>query len=117
MKPIDYRNATFDAIRACLTGQRLRVYDGYRAHGPCTTRELSQFIQISILSVRPRTTELVDLDLVKCLPRRSALAKEGIAPGADPHEGVYAAVPEAAARESFEIKKKETTHHEQMQLL
>ena len=104
MKPIDYRNTTFDAIRAYLTGQRLKVYDGYRQHGPCTTRELSQFIQTSILSVRPRTTELVDLDLVIC-----------VAPGADPHEGVYAAVPEATARENFETKKTEATHHEQMQ--
>jgi len=57
MKPIDYRNTTFDAIQAYLTGQRMRVYDGYRAHGPCTTRELASHIQISILSVRPRTTE------------------------------------------------------------
>ena len=105
MHPIDYRNATFETIKCYLAGQRLQVYEGYRAHGPCTTRELSQLIQISILSVRPRTTELVDLDLVVC-----------IAPGTDPHEGVYAAVSEYTARESFETKKREATHHEQMQL-
>jgi hypothetical protein len=107
MKPIDYRNATFDSIKGLIVGQRLRVYDGYRGHGPCTTRELSQLLQMSVLSVRPRTVELVELDLLVCVAR----GKE------DGHEGVYAVVPWDLARNVFEDKKKEATHYEQRQLL
>jgi hypothetical protein len=104
MKPINYRNATFETIQAHITGQRMRVYDGYRIHGPCTTRELSNFLQMSILSVRPRTTELVELDLVICIA------------GKDPREGFYMVRTEAEARDIFENKKREAIHYEQGQL-
>jgi hypothetical protein len=65
MKPIDYRNATLDQILERLQGQRLAVYEGLKQYGPCTTRELADAIPMSILSVRPRVTELCQINLAQ----------------------------------------------------
>jgi hypothetical protein len=105
MQPIDYRNATFETIKCYLAGQRMQVYEGYRVHGPCTTRELSQRIQMSILSLRPRTTELVELGFLTC-----------VGPAPDPHEGIYMILPYEKVLKNFENKKREAIHAEQMQL-
>lgn len=64
MKPIDYRNATFADLQTHITGDRERVLDAWKKHGPCTTEDLAQRSGISILSLRPRTTDLVKLGFV-----------------------------------------------------
>lgn len=65
MKPIDYRNATFDVIKGNLEGHRRIVYDALRTLGPQTTRHLAELAQMDLLTVRPRITELIGLGLVE----------------------------------------------------
>lgn len=64
MKPIDYRNATFAEIRDRIAGDRARVLEAWRVHGPCTTEDLAARSGIPILTLRPRTTELRQLGFV-----------------------------------------------------
>jgi hypothetical protein len=61
MKPIDFRNETFADLQGRIAGLRAVVLDAWRKHGPCTTEELAERSEISILSLRPRTTELYQL--------------------------------------------------------
>lgn len=87
---IDYRNATWESLQPYLQGMRLQVLEAWRAHGPCTTQELADKTGISILNIRPRTTDLQILGLV---------ALQGDKRG---HEGVYAALSEEAAVSAFQ---------------
>ena len=64
MKPIDYRNATFAQLQERLVGQRAAVLEAWRMHGPGTTEEVAQRAGISILTFRPRTTELGQLGFI-----------------------------------------------------
>jgi len=65
MKATDFRNATFESIRNDLEGMRLAVYDAWVKHGPATTRDLARLCGIDLLTVRPRTTELLQLGLLE----------------------------------------------------
>ena len=96
MEPVDYRNATWEAICGRVAGQRSTVYLALTTHGPCTTRELARRSGIDILSVRPRVTELVQLGW--------ATIEETDGRGL---EGTYRALPEAQARELFERRRAE----------
>jgi hypothetical protein len=64
MKAIDFRDATFERLRATLDARRAAVYTAWVALGPGTTREIAQRAQIDILSFRPRTTELLQMGLL-----------------------------------------------------
>lgn len=64
MTPIDYRNASFADLSDRLSGLRKQVMDAWLTHGPCTTERLSLLSEISILTLRPRTTELFQLGFV-----------------------------------------------------
>lgn len=64
MKPIDFRNATFAELQERLTGQRAAVLVAWREHGPATTEDCAARSGISILSFRPRTTELFQLGFI-----------------------------------------------------
>jgi hypothetical protein len=88
MNPIDLRNETWETLQARVTGLRLAVLDAWRTHGQGTTRMLALRSGIDILIVRPRTTELVDLGLVRLVGRKD-------------HEGIYEYIPAAAAHEMF----------------
>lgn len=90
MKPIDLRNATFADLQGRIAGQRAAVLEAWRVHGPATTAELSRLSGISILTLRPRTTELVQLGYV-------VLSAEG----KHAHEGVYRIRTEAELAEWF----------------
>lgn len=81
MKPEDFRNATFEDLQGILQGQRERVYLAWVKFGPGTTAEVAIKDEMSLLSFRPRTTELIDLGLVELEPGQ----KIG-------HEGKYRAV-------------------------
>ncbi len=66
MQPIDFRDFTFGDLKARgLDGLRGRVLGAWGTHGPCTTRQLATLAGIDLLSLRPRTTELVELGLVR----------------------------------------------------
>jgi hypothetical protein len=89
MTPVDYRNATFAELQdRGLEGLRGHVLKAWQAHGPCTTEELAEKSGISILTLRPRTTELVQIGLVvlsEAIVRRGG----GIYRAATTHEALY----------------------------
>lgn len=103
MKPVDYRNETWQALRNRLQGQRQRVYGELKKYAPCTTRQLAERSRIDILAVRPRMTELVELGLAECI-------------GGAKGEGVYRAVDLLVAEERFERRCREARTGGQMQL-
>lgn len=77
MNPVDFRDITFADLKSRgLDGLRGRVLAAWGTHGPCTTKELSERSGISILTLRPRTTELVELGLVR-LAERQPVKGEG----------------------------------------
>jgi hypothetical protein len=80
MKPIDFRLATFADMQERLQGQRAAVLAAWVKHGPGTTAEVAARAGISILSFRPRSTELFQLGFIR-------LAEQQPAKG----EGVYVA--------------------------
>lgn len=81
MKPIDFRNLTFEDLQGALSGMRRRVYEAWITHGPGTTAEVALRAQISLLTFRPRTTDLYQIGLVELVADQK--------PG---HEGRYQAV-------------------------
>ena len=101
MKPVDYRNETFAGIKGRLFGQRLAVYEAWKQFGPCTTAQLAERSGLSILTLRPRTTELFQLGLVICTGGHS--------------EGIYRAASEFEARAAFDAAKRDACR-EQLQM-
>jgi hypothetical protein len=89
MKPADLRNLTWQTVQPLLNGQRLAVLQAWRAHGPGTTEHIALRAGISLLNVRPRTTELYQLGLLVLAGRNGT-------------EGIYRAVPEAECHAAFE---------------
>lgn len=61
----DIRDATFERLRHELAGLRREVYHAWVVHGPGTTRQISERAGIDLLNIRPRTTELIILGLVR----------------------------------------------------
>lgn len=72
MKPTDLRNATWRDVLTHLTDDLVRVHLAWQAHGPGTTREIAQKSGISLLTFRPRTTDLYKLGLVVLVDSDSA---------------------------------------------
>ena len=96
MKPVDFRNATWEHVQSHLSGLRQQVYTAYTHYGPGTTRAISLQSGISILTLRPRTTELVQLGFVEML-------------GGDERgrEAIYIAVPVDLVKSRFEWIKQQ----------
>jgi len=105
MKPVDFRNANFAALRDGMARQRLRVYRAWQAHGPATTSELARESGISILSLRPRTTELLELGLLRVARVKDQELHVG-------REGVYT-VTSQAEWEDFRFEKIEQAYTQQ----
>ena len=78
MKPIDFRNETFADIYSRLNDDRQAVYRKMMSIGDSTTRDLAKAMDMDILAVRPRVTELYQLGAVDLVDRHG-------------HEGVYRA--------------------------
>jgi hypothetical protein len=78
MVPIDYRNATFSDLKSRLSGLRIQVYQAFLDYGPGTTKQIADRSGLSLLTLRPRTTELLDLGFVELI-------------GGEGHEGIYRA--------------------------
>lgn len=64
MKPTDLRNVTWREVLTHLTEDIVRVHLAWQQYGPGTTREVAQKSGISLLTLRPRTTDLYKLGLV-----------------------------------------------------
>ena len=101
MKATDFRDATFEGLRAELPALRLAAYFGWMTHGPGTTREVAGRCGMDILTFRPRTTELVQMGLVR-VQNEECRMKNG--------EGVY----RAAMAEEWEDWKRGMVSGQQM---
>ena len=88
MKPTDLRNLCWRDVLTHVTEDMVRVHLAWQAHGPGTTREVAQRSGISLLTFRPRTTDLHALGLVELVGDKGA---EG---------GIYAHVERAHAEAS-----------------
>jgi hypothetical protein len=105
MKPIDYRNETWEQVRERVDAMRMLVYRASGIHGACTTRELSRKSGIDLLTLRPRVTELCQLGLI-----------ELASPEQPGREGIYQQVPWAVAMSRFH-KLKTRANESQLNLL
>lgn len=87
--PEDIRDAQLRALDPrVLTGLRRRCYFELLWRGPATTRALAARLEVDLLSVRPRVTELCQAGLVACDQVQD-------------HEGVYRALsPEGRGQEA-----------------
>ena len=97
MKPVDFRNATWEEMQGRLAGMRMTVLEAWRKHGPGTTREIAQRSGIDLLQLRPRTTELVELGFVELIGDERGT------------EGIYRARSYAEAQKLFNQHKREAT--------
>lgn len=80
MNTIDFSRSTYAQIEQALGALRVHVWHGLKQHGPCTTAVLATKLEMSILTVRHRVTELVQIGLARLVPTQ----RRG-------HEGVYEA--------------------------
>lgn len=93
MKPIDYRNAQFSELQDRLGKLRLAALHAWRVHGPGTTRDVARLAGMDLLTFRPRTTELYQLNFVMLLnPEQKGT------------EGIYRGLSDNEAREVFEAR-------------
>jgi len=106
MKPIDYRNESWERVQARLVLDRARVHSALITSGPCTTRHLAAKMGWDILNVRPRVTELVQIGFAALVDRASS-----------GYEGVYRALPFAEAKRNFEEKRRAALEANQLNLL
>jgi len=90
MTPVDFRNETFAAVQGRISGQRAAVWSAWLKHGPCTTAELAERSGLSILTLRPRTTELCELGFVRLADAQTTKG-----------EGTYCAVSATEAAAHF----------------
>jgi hypothetical protein len=70
MKPVDFRNATFSELESRIAGMREAVLGAWRRQGPGTTAEIAEKSGLSILTLRPRTTELFELGFIMLTPEQ-----------------------------------------------
>lgn len=99
LRPAQLRNLTWLEVRERVSDDMQRVHRAYAEHGPGTTREIAEKSGISLLTLRPRTTDLYQVGMVECIDRRGG-------------EGVYAYRNEAQA-EAAEAWKQDRSSHKQ----
>lgn len=75
MRPTDLRNLTWAEALTHVSDDMRRVHRAYRDCGSGTTRRLAELSGISLLTLRPRTTDLYQLGLVECIGK---VGTEGI---------------------------------------
>jgi hypothetical protein len=97
MRPVYFRNKNFAALQIQLSRQQVDVYFAWRNHGPGTTRAVAAAAGFSLLSFRPRSTELLQLGAL-CLADEQPC----------PREGCYRARPHAEWRAWQEARRQET---------
>lgn len=92
MNPAEIRDLNWQQLRERLEGMRAAVFDALQLFGPCTTRQLAAKMEVDLLSVRPRVTELVELGFAECLRREGG-------------EGVYRVLSYAEAHARFSDRR------------
>lgn len=80
MKAIDFRNLTFDGVKARLLDSewRSKVYFALLNGGPGTTREVARRLGREVHAIRPRFTELKDHGFVDLVPDQELTADGAI---------------------------------------
>jgi transcription initiation factor IIE alpha subunit len=73
--PAEIRNENYGHQQPGHKVMQIAVWQALQVHGPCTTRQLAERCGISILSVRPRVCELVELRMVDMVGREK---REGV---------------------------------------
>lgn len=69
LTPAQIRDASFERRRSWICGMRQTVWTALHDHGACTTDELAFATGISILTIRPRVTELCQLGFAEICGR------------------------------------------------
>ncbi len=77
MKATDFRDMTFLELQKYVNSSREKVYQAWLLFGSGTTAELATKSGMSILNVRPRTTDLLQVGLVEVDPIDSGSGTEG----------------------------------------
>jgi hypothetical protein len=77
MKPIDFRLATYESLQERINDSRAGVLAAWRKFGPGTTAVVAEAAGISILTLRPRSTELFQLGFI-CLNDLQPYVGEGV---------------------------------------
>ena len=103
MNTTEIRNMNWEEIQRRLEGWRAMVYEALSAHGPCTTGELAAKTGMSILTVRPRVTELMQLGFAELKGQRGK-------------EGIYAAIPQWRALESWKVERERKEEGKQLEM-
>jgi hypothetical protein len=67
--PAQIRDETFRNLQAGMTAKRREVLDAFRTFGPGTTWQVAQRRGISILTLRPRATDLLQMGLLELVGR------------------------------------------------
>ena len=78
MKAADFRQAAWAEVQSHLGEDLLRVHSAWLRHGPGTTEAVAQAAGISLLTFRPRSTDLGKLGLIALVPGQGVTAHGGI---------------------------------------
>lgn len=108
MKPVDIRNETFSSLKERLQGQRKAVYWAWQVYGPGTTKDVANRSAMSILTFRPRTTELYQMGAIMLLEEETKAAHG---------EGVYMARCETEWANWLKRQRQKFSNVEQLQML
>jgi hypothetical protein len=99
MKPVDYRNATWDELQGRLDALRAQVWHGMEVEGVAhTTREWAEILGVDLLTVRPRITELCEMGFAELVQRAGCPRSR---------EGLYRSLSPFEARRRFEERCRE----------
>lgn len=95
MRPITHqtRRLAYDQVKPKVTQLQAQVLAYLKRYGPLTTRNTATAMGVSILTVRPRMTELLQAGLVRAIGRN--------------HDGaLYEAIPEEEVKAIWEQEQK-----------
>ncbi len=76
-----------------LKGLRAQVHADLTVKGPSTTQALADFMGYSVLTIRPRVTELIEIGLAERVGRQEGTGS-----------GIYAAISQEEAQRRFHAK-------------
>ena len=94
MTTTDPRNLTWQEIQGTLHGAREVIHSWLLTHGPATTTRIAEACAVSLLTVRPRVSELCAWGFAECV-------------GRDKREGIYQAITVAQAHAAHEQSRAE----------
>jgi predicted ArsR family transcriptional regulator len=92
MNATDPRNLTWQEIQGSLHGSRERIHEWLLKYGPATTTQMAEAMNIGLLTVRPRVSELVAWGFAECVGRGH-------------REGIYSALTQAEAHRRHDASR------------